>query len=143
MPSSRSIPPRALACLALVAAAIGASPSASAQMYVAPAAPVSVSTAWLAANLKDPNLVLLHVGDRKEYDAGHIPGAVSIPVAELERRLRELPKRREVIAYCRGPYCVFSLEAVTTLRKRGYRARRSEEGLPAWRDAGFPVATRA
>src|SRR5918995_1597548 len=68
-----------------------------------------------------------------EYEAGHIPGALSIPVQELKRRLGELPRGKEVIAYCRGPYCVYSLEAVTLLRRRGYRARRAEEGLPDWR----------
>jgi rhodanese-related sulfurtransferase/DNA-binding transcriptional ArsR family regulator len=85
-------------------------------------------------------VTVIDVRPRDEYEAGHIAGAVSVPVAELKRRLRELPKRREIIAYCRGPYCVFSLEAVTALRKAGFRARRAEEGLPAWRDAGLPVA---
>jgi rhodanese-related sulfurtransferase/DNA-binding transcriptional ArsR family regulator len=85
-------------------------------------------------------VTVIDVRPRDEYEAGHIAGAVSVPVAELKRRLRELPKRREIIAYCRGPYCVFSLEAVTVLRKAGFRARRAEEGLPAWRDAGLPVA---
>lgn len=85
-------------------------------------------------------VTVIDVRPRDEYEAGHIAGAVSVPVAELKRRLRDLPKRREVIAYCRGPYCVFSLEAVTVLRKAGFRARRAEEGLPGWRDAGLPVA---
>jgi rhodanese-related sulfurtransferase len=93
--------------------------------------------------VRDGDVTVIDVRPQEEYEAGHIPGAVSIPVAELKRRLRELPRRREVIAYCRGPYCVFSLEAVTTLREQGYRARRSEDGLPAWRDAGLPVATGA
>ena len=80
---------------------------------------------------------------REEYEAGHIPGALSVPVEELGRRLSEIPKSREVIAYCRGPYCVYALEAVTLLRQRGYRARRAEEGLPEWRSSGDPVAVGA
>jgi rhodanese-related sulfurtransferase len=88
-------------------------------------------------------VTVLDVRPRDEYEAAHVPGAVSIPVAELQRRLREIPKSKEVIAYCRGPYCVYSLEAVTLLRKRGYRARRADEGLPDWRAAGLPVETGA
>lgn len=86
-------------------------------------------------------VTVLDTRPRAEYEAGHIPGAVSVPVAELERRLSEIPGDREVIAYCRGPYCVYSLEAVTLLRGRGYRARRAETGIPEWRRAGLPVAT--
>lgn len=93
--------------------------------------------------MRDDDVTLLDVRPADEYAKGHIPGAVSIPVSELKRRLREIPKRREVIAYCRGRYCVFSLEAVTMLRKNGYRARRTDEGLPDWRAAGLPVATGA
>jgi rhodanese-related sulfurtransferase len=93
--------------------------------------------------VRDAGVTVIDVRPQDEYEAGHIPGAVSIPVAELKQRLRELPKRREVVAYCRGPYCVFALEAVTLLRKRGFKARRSEEGWPAWRDAGHPVAIGA
>lgn len=89
--------------------------------------------------MREDDVTLLDVRPADEYDKGHIPGAVSIPVSELKRRLREIPKRREVIAYCRGRYCVFSLEAVTMLRKSGYRARRTDEGLPDWRAAGLPV----
>jgi rhodanese-related sulfurtransferase len=91
--------------------------------------------------VRDGGVTVIDVRPHDEYESGHIPGAVSIPVAKLKARLRELPKRREVIAYCRGPYCVFALEAVTLLRKSGFKARRSEEGWPAWRDAGHPVAT--
>ena len=79
---------------------------------------------------------LVDVRPRDEYEAGHIPGALSIPVAELKRRLAELPKSREVIAYCRGPYCVFSLQAITLLRRRGYRARRAEAGVAEWHADG-------
>lgn len=86
-------------------------------------------------------VTVLDARPREEYEAGHIPGALSVPVAELQRRLSEIPKDREVVAYCRGPYCVYSLEAVTLLREHGYQARRAEEGLPEWRTSGLPVAT--
>jgi|SRR5687767_7532428 len=97
----------------------------------------------LRRRLRDGDVTLVDVRPRAEYEAGHIPGALSIPVAELKRRLRELPRKREVVAYCRGPYCVFSLEAVHLLRKQGYRARRADDGLPGWRQAGHPVANVA
>lgn len=93
--------------------------------------------------VREGEVTLLDARPRAEYEAGHIPGALSIPVAELERRLSEVPTDREVIAYCRGPYCVYSLDAVTLLRERGYRARRTEEGLPEWRREGLPVAVGA
>ena len=89
------------------------------------------------------DVTVIDVRPHDEYEAGHIAGALSVPVAELGRRLRELPKSRDVIAYCRGPYCVYSLEAVTLLNKRGYRARRTHEGFPDWRVAGLPVASGA
>ncbi len=84
-------------------------------------------------------LVVLDVRPRDEFDAGHLPGAVSIPLAELERRLRQVPKNREVVAYCRGPYCAFAPEAVRVLKKRGYKARQLEDGFPEWSSAGLPV----
>jgi rhodanese-related sulfurtransferase len=86
-------------------------------------------------------IVVLDVRPEKEFRAAHIPGAVSIPIGELKRRLRELPRRREIIAYCRGPYCVYAKEAVKTLSKSGYKARRLSIGLPDWRALGFPVAS--
>jgi len=89
--------------------------------------------------MREEDITVVDVRPADEYRAGHIPGALSVPVPELKRRLRELPKNREVIAYCRGRYCVFSLDAVTLLRKQGYRARRASEGLPDWRAAGLPV----
>jgi rhodanese-related sulfurtransferase len=87
----------------------------------------------------DP-LIVLDVRPAAEYAAGHLPGAVSIPVAELRRRLAELPTDREVVAYCRGPYCAFAHEAVVLLREEGFSARRLEDGLPEWQAAGLAVA---
>jgi rhodanese-related sulfurtransferase len=98
-----------------------------------------VSLAELRRMLREGRVTVLDVRPPDEYEAGHIPGALSIPVAELERRLAEVPAGREVVAYCRGPYCVFSLEAVETLRGHGYAARRADEGLPEWRAEGWPV----
>jgi rhodanese-related sulfurtransferase len=84
-------------------------------------------------------LVVLDVRPVEEFAAGHLPGAVSIPLAELERRLEQLPKDREVVAYCRGPFCAFAPEAVAVLRRRGYQATQLEDGLPEWAAAGLPV----
>ena len=84
-------------------------------------------------------VVVLDVRPSEEFSAGHLPGAINIPIHELEKRLRELPKRKEVIAYCRGPYCLMSYDAVSLLRKKGIKARRLEAGLPEWRAAGLPV----
>jgi rhodanese-related sulfurtransferase len=84
-------------------------------------------------------VTVLDVRPPEEYAAGHLPGAVNIPIHELEKRLRELPRRKEVVAYCRGPYCLMSYDAVSLLRKKGIKARRLEAGLPEWRLAGLPV----
>ncbi|MGH8695925.1 MAG: ArsR/SmtB family transcription factor [Burkholderiales bacterium] len=84
-------------------------------------------------------VTVLDVRPPEEFAAGHLPGAINIPVHELEKRLGELPKRKEVIAYCRGPYCLMSYDAVQLLRKRGLKARRLQNGLPEWRLAGLPV----
>lgn len=102
-----------------------------------------VGLAELRRLARDGAVTIVDVRPREEYEAGHIPGALSMPVAELRRRRGELPKRREVVAYCRGPYCVYSTDAVELLRKHGYRARRAAEGLPDWRAAGWPVARGA
>jgi rhodanese-related sulfurtransferase len=75
----------------------------------------------------------------EEYHAGHIPNALSVPLPELTARLRELPKRREIVAYCRGPYCVMAIDAVKILRANGYRAHRMEHGVAEWRAAGGRV----
>jgi rhodanese-related sulfurtransferase len=84
-------------------------------------------------------VTILDVRPPQEFAAGHVPGAVNIPIHELEKRIRELPKRKEIIAYCRGPFCLMSFEAVHLLRKRGMRARRLQDGMPEWRVAGLPV----
>lgn len=95
----------------------------------------------LLARIRHGEVTLLDVRPEEEYHAGHLPGALSVPLAELDRRLSELPRRREVVAYCRGPYCVLAIEAVARLRARGYRALRLEAGVPDWRARGYPVET--
>ncbi|XKG99804.1 metalloregulator ArsR/SmtB family transcription factor [Pelagibacterium halotolerans] len=85
-------------------------------------------------------VTVLDVRPADEYAAGHIPGATNIPLAELEQRLGDLTKDREIIAYCRGPYCVYAFEAVAALRKAGFEARRLEGGLPQWRLAGLEIS---
>ena len=99
----------------------------------------AVDSSDLLERLRDGSVVVLDVRPEEEYRAGHIPGALSVPVDALEAALKTLPRDREVVAYCRGPYCVFSDEAVAFLRARGYRARRLRQGLPDWRAAGMPV----
>jgi len=84
-------------------------------------------------------VTVLDVRPAEEYRAGHIPGAINVPVDKLEGYLAKLPRRKEVVAYCRGPYCLMSFDAVEKLRKRGWRARRLANGLPEWRAAGLPV----
>lgn len=88
-------------------------------------------------------VLVLDVRPREEFEAGHIPGAVSLPLGELEERLGELPGGVEVVAYCRGPYCVLAPQAVEVLARAGVRARRLDGGLPEWRLAGLPVVTGA
>ena len=102
-----------------------------------------VSRDDLVARLRDDLVTVLDVRPEDEFALGHLPGALNIPLGELERRLGELPKSREVIAYCRGPYCVLSFEAVASLRARGYRVRRLEDGYPEWKAAGLPVESVA
>jgi len=94
----------------------------------------------LARRLEDgDHLVVLDVRPAAEYAAGHLPEAVSIPIGELRRRLAELPGDREIVAYCRGPYCAFAHNAVGLLREAGFSARRLEDGLPEWQAAGLAV----
>lgn len=93
----------------------------------------------LIKRLRKKSVTLLDVRPENEYAMGHIPGAISLPLKQLQRRLKELPRDHEVVAYCRGPYCVLSFEAVALLRKRGFTVRRLADGLPEWRAAGMPV----
>lgn len=93
----------------------------------------------LLERLRSGSVVLVDVRPEEEYRAGHIAGAVSVPLKDLSRQLRSLPARKEVVAYCRGPYCLMAYEAVRLLRARGRRARRLVEGFPEWGAAGLPV----
>lgn len=97
----------------------------------------------LVARVRSGAVTLLDVRPEEEFRAGHLPGAVSVPLGDLERRLAELPRDREVVAYCRGPYCVLAVEAVELLRARGFEAIRMEEGVPDWRARGLPVEVAA
>jgi rhodanese-related sulfurtransferase/DNA-binding transcriptional ArsR family regulator len=93
----------------------------------------------LKTRLRDGSVMIVDVRPAEEYAAGHIAGAISIPHDQIEDRLREIPKDKEVVAYCRGPYCVFADQAVATLKTRRRKARRLEAGYPEWKNAGLPV----
>jgi DNA-binding transcriptional ArsR family regulator/rhodanese-related sulfurtransferase len=102
--------------------------------------------------VRDPDLVrrvragevtLIDVRPREEYLAGHLPGAISLPLSDLRLRHRDLPARRDVVAYCRGPYCVMAVDAVDLLRRKGFRAHRLELGVPEWRARGWRIETGA
>ena len=93
----------------------------------------SVSVRELQRRIRKGDITVIDVRPRAEYDAAHIPGAISVPIGQLKRGDAGVPKSREVVAYCRGRYCVYAVEAVQLLRRRGYRARRLEHGLPGWR----------
>jgi rhodanese-related sulfurtransferase len=99
-----------------------------------------VSREQLLSKVRDGVVTVLDVRPPEEFHSGHLPGALSVPLKELERRLSELPRDREVVAYCRGPYCVLAVEAVEMLRARGFAAFRLEDGVPDWQAKGFPVA---
>jgi rhodanese-related sulfurtransferase/DNA-binding transcriptional ArsR family regulator len=103
----------------------------------------AVSLDELLARSRRDEVVVLDTRPTHEYQAGHIPGALSIPVDELQQRLRRLPRNKEYVAYCRGPYCVYADRAVEILRGSGRRARRLKEGFPEWKAAGLPVAIAA
>jgi len=95
----------------------------------------------LVERVRAGEVTVLDVRPAEEYRAGHIPGAVSIPLGELKKRLGSLPKHLEIVAYCRGPYCVLAPEAASFLRARGYRAVAIDDGVGEWRARGLPVAT--
>jgi len=94
----------------------------------------------LLARAKKGLVTVLDVRPPEEYAAGHVRGAINVPMDKLEGYLAKLPKRLEIVAYCGGPYCLMSFEAVAMLRKRGWKARRLEDGFPEWKAAGLPVA---
>lgn len=102
-----------------------------------------VSREDLVARLRDGSVTLLDVRPEDEFALGHLPGALSVPLPALERRLAELPQDKEIVAYCRGPYCVLSFEAVATLRSRGFRVRRLIDGFPEWKAASLPIEATA
>lgn len=99
----------------------------------------SLTIELLRKRLTEGKITILDVRPEKEFIAGHIANAVSIPIDQLQERLKELPKRNEIIAYCRGPFCVYADEAVSLLNKLGYKATRLEEGFPDWESMGLPV----
>jgi len=99
----------------------------------------AVSRRELLQRSKDGLVTVLDVRPTEEYENGHIPGALNVPLDEIEQHLANLPKEQDVIAYCRGEYCVLAFEAVAALRKKGFSARRLEEGYPEWKAAGLPV----
>jgi rhodanese-related sulfurtransferase len=103
----------------------------------------AVESAELLRRVRSGEVTVLDVRPPEEYRAGHVPGALSIPVGELKARLAELPRGREIVAYCRGPYCVLAVEAVALLRKKGFTAHRMAEGVVDWRARGWRVERTA
>jgi rhodanese-related sulfurtransferase/DNA-binding transcriptional ArsR family regulator len=99
----------------------------------------SLTRAELVERMRSGDVLVIDVRPEPEFHSGHIAGAVSVPIGELSRRLRGVPKDRQVVAYCRGPYCVFADDAVRTLRRRGFQAARLEDGYPEWARAGLRV----
>lgn len=99
----------------------------------------AVDRADLIRRVRSGEVLVIDVRPPEEYRAGHIPGARSLPLPELQRRLKELPKGKEIVAYCRGPYCVLAVHAVEALRKRGFKASRLDDGVLEWRSRGYRV----
>ena len=121
----------------------GRTPSSRAAPTSAPTTPSRSAPTELLARLRDGSSVVLDVRSDPEYAGGHLAGALHIPLDELADRLDELPRDHEVVAYCRGRYCVLAHDAVRLLRTRGLRARRAADGVLEWRVAGVPVETGA
>lgn len=111
--------------------------------YLGPEDTAAVDTDELLRRIDEGNVVILDVRPGPEYAGGHLPGAIHIPLEELSERLAELPRNREIVAYCRGQYCVLAHDAVRLLNARGLRARRATDGVLEWRLAGLPVETDA
>ncbi len=128
-----------LASLRTVASRQGEADRAAQRFLGAPQE--AVSRAELVSRVRAGEAVVVDLRPADEFEAGHIAGALSIPLPELEARLAELPEDVEVVAYCRGPYCAMSPQAVALLERAGRRARRLEDGYPEWRLAGLPVET--
>jgi rhodanese-related sulfurtransferase len=101
-----------------------------------------IDRAELRRRLKAGTVTLIDVRPREEFEQAHLPGAVSVPLDELAAWAKRAPRKKDVVAYCRGPYCVYAIQAVTELRKRGIAAERSEDGVVEWRAAGLPLASR-
>jgi rhodanese-related sulfurtransferase len=101
----------------------------------------AIGNSELVRRVRAGEVTLIDVRPREEYLAAHIPGAISVPLTDLGKRLGELQKRRDIVAYCRGPYCVMALDAVDLLRRKGFRAHRMEHGVPEWRARGWRVET--
>lgn len=97
----------------------------------------------LIERVKSGEATVIDVRPAEEYQAGHIPGSISVPLGDLEQHLADLPRNQEIIAYCRGPYCVLAIKAVELLRAKGFKAVRLEDGVPDWRARGFPVEAGA
>ncbi len=102
-----------------------------------------ISRRELMRRIRDGTVAVLDARPAEEFAAGHLPGALNVPLRELKRRTKELPRGQEIVAYCRGHYCVLSYEAVAELRKRGFKAFRLEDGYPEWKSAGLPVESSA
>ena len=102
-----------------------------------------VSRKELMKRMRGGSVMVLDVRPEDEFALGHLPGAINVPLHALKKRLSEFDRSQEIVAYCRGPYCVLSYEAVAALRAKGFKARRLEDGLPEWRAAGFPVVAQS
>jgi len=113
------------------------------QIFAAPERLTAESRTGLLEKARRGEVIVIDVRPEVEYRAGHLPGARSLPLAEIERRLAELPADKEIVAYCRGPFCLMSDEAVRLLRQRGYRAHKISDGVAEWAAEGLPVEASA